>query len=113
MASWLMRELIRSARAQGLKRMEGFVLAQDSSMLNLARHLGFTVCEAPGSPSRLGDRRKHGGELHGQHHGLVGRLTMPLSPRYDDSRTTFADRRPPALRTVQGPRRHASETLVD
>jgi len=47
LASVLMRELIRSARGQGLKRMEGFVLAQNNSMLNLARRLGFTVKQDP------------------------------------------------------------------
>jgi len=47
LASVLMRELIRSARGRRLKRMEGFVLAQNNSMLNLARRLGFTVARHP------------------------------------------------------------------
>jgi RimJ/RimL family protein N-acetyltransferase len=47
LASRLMRELIRAARARGLKHMEGFVLAQNSGMLNLARRLGFTARTAP------------------------------------------------------------------
>src|SRR5262249_559861 len=41
LASRLMRELIQAARVRGLKRMEGFVLAGNSRMLDLARHLGF------------------------------------------------------------------------
>jgi RimJ/RimL family protein N-acetyltransferase len=47
LASRLMRELIQGARERGLKRMEGFVLAGNSSMLNLARRLGFTVDADP------------------------------------------------------------------
>ncbi len=47
LASRLMRELIQVARARGLKRMEGFVLAGNSGMLNLARRLGFTVNTDP------------------------------------------------------------------
>jgi RimJ/RimL family protein N-acetyltransferase len=47
LASRLMRELIQAARVRGLKRMEGFVLATNVSMLNLARRLGFTVNADP------------------------------------------------------------------
>ena len=47
LASVLMSELIRFARGRGLERMEGFVLAQNNSMLNLARRLGFTVKQDP------------------------------------------------------------------
>src|SRR5262249_2022225 len=47
LASRLMRELIQAARVQGLKRMEGFVLARNRRMLDLARHLGFTVVTDP------------------------------------------------------------------
>jgi L-amino acid N-acyltransferase YncA len=43
LASRLMKELIEMARAQGLKRMEGFVLAKNTPMLKLARRLGFEV----------------------------------------------------------------------
>jgi RimJ/RimL family protein N-acetyltransferase len=43
LASRLMRELIQAARIRGLKQIEGFVLAGNSGMLNLARRLGFTV----------------------------------------------------------------------
>jgi RimJ/RimL family protein N-acetyltransferase len=47
LASRLMRELIEGARARGLRQMEGFVLASNSSMLALARRLGFTVKRDP------------------------------------------------------------------
>jgi L-amino acid N-acyltransferase YncA len=47
LASRLMRELIEAARTRGLRRMEGFVLAQNTSMLDLARRLGFTVVTDP------------------------------------------------------------------
>ena len=47
LASRLMRELIPAARARGLTRMEGFVLSANDAMLNLARHLGFTVDTNP------------------------------------------------------------------
>jgi RimJ/RimL family protein N-acetyltransferase len=47
LASRLMRELIQGARARNLKRMEGFVLATNVSMLGLARRLGFTVSTDP------------------------------------------------------------------
>jgi len=43
LGSRLLRELIQAARERGLKQMEGFVLAGNSSMLNLAHRLGFTV----------------------------------------------------------------------
>ena len=47
LASRLMRELIEAARERGLRRMEGFVLAGNTSMLDLARRLGFTVITDP------------------------------------------------------------------
>jgi len=47
LASRLLRELIGAARARGLERMEGFVLAENTAMLNLARRLGFTVTADP------------------------------------------------------------------
>lgn len=47
LASRLMRELIQAARARGLARMEGFVLAGNDGMLKLARRLGFTVGTDP------------------------------------------------------------------
>jgi RimJ/RimL family protein N-acetyltransferase len=47
LASRMMRELIEGARARGLKHMEGFVLAGNGGMLNLARRLDFTVRADP------------------------------------------------------------------
>ena len=47
LASRLMRELIQAARERGLRRIEGFVLATNTSMLDLARRLGFTVITDP------------------------------------------------------------------
>jgi RimJ/RimL family protein N-acetyltransferase len=47
LASRLMRELIQGARLRGVKHMEGFVLARNSGMLNVARRLGFTVHADP------------------------------------------------------------------
>ena len=51
LASRLMRELIRDARAHGLKRMDGFVLASNRPMLELARRLGFSVGPSEEGPS--------------------------------------------------------------
>jgi RimJ/RimL family protein N-acetyltransferase len=51
LASRLMRELIQAARGHGLKRMEGFVLARNSPMLNLARRLGFEVTSSSEGPT--------------------------------------------------------------
>jgi len=42
-----MRALIQGAGVRGLKRMEGFVLAENDRMLALARRLGFTVQTDP------------------------------------------------------------------
>jgi RimJ/RimL family protein N-acetyltransferase len=47
LASRLLRELIQVARSQGVRRLEGFVLAGNSGMLALARRLGFTVDADP------------------------------------------------------------------
>ena len=43
LASRMMRMLITEAAARGLKRMEGHVLADNKSMLDLAQRLGFTI----------------------------------------------------------------------
>ena len=43
----LMKALIESARARGLRQMEGFVLAANNPMLNLAKRLGFSVGPDP------------------------------------------------------------------
>ena len=52
LASRLMKELIRSARARGLKRMEGFILANNTPMRNLAKRLGFESTASNEGPGR-------------------------------------------------------------
>jgi RimJ/RimL family protein N-acetyltransferase len=47
LASRLMRELIEGARVRGIRRMEGFVLAGNRRMLELARRLGFSADADP------------------------------------------------------------------
>jgi acetyltransferase len=47
LARTLMSLLIDAARRRGLKEMEGFVLAENQSMLGLARRLGFTITTDP------------------------------------------------------------------
>jgi len=47
LASTLLAALIKSARARGLKEMEGFVLAMNQPMLRLARRLGFSIAADP------------------------------------------------------------------
>ena len=51
LASMLMGFLIRDARNCGLKRMDGYVLAENGSMLGLARRLGFEVGASEEGPS--------------------------------------------------------------
>jgi L-amino acid N-acyltransferase YncA len=53
LASRLMNELIRSARARGLKGMEGFILAGNTSMRKLAKRLGFEVTASSEGPGVL------------------------------------------------------------
>ena len=50
LASRLLGELIQSARSRGLRCMEGFVLAGNTSMLALARKLGFEVTASDEGP---------------------------------------------------------------
>ena len=47
LATQLMNTLIDAATKRGLQVMEGFVLAENQSMLRLARRLGFTVAPDP------------------------------------------------------------------
>jgi acetyltransferase len=47
LATELMRKLIDAASNRGLKVMEGFVLAENQSMLRLARRLGFSIAPDP------------------------------------------------------------------
>src|SRR5262245_48257125 len=60
LASRLMRELVHAARERGLRRMEGFVLAGNTSMLHLAPRRAFTIITDPndvtGKGVRLGGR---------------------------------------------------------
>jgi acetyltransferase len=51
LASSMLRALIRDARARGLKHMEGYVLAVNRPMLDLARGLGFEVGASDEGPS--------------------------------------------------------------
>ena len=51
LASGMIRTLIRDARSRGLKRMEGYVLAQNRSMLDLARRLRFDVKDSDEGPT--------------------------------------------------------------
>ena len=51
LASSMMRALIRDACARGLKRMEGYVLAVNRPMLDLARRLDFEVGANEEGPS--------------------------------------------------------------
>lgn len=51
LATRLMKALIEDARARGLERMEGYVLASNRPMLELARRLGFTVGPSEEGPS--------------------------------------------------------------
>jgi acetyltransferase len=50
LASCLMQELIRSARARGLKGMEGFILTGNTPMRNLAKRLGFEATASSEGP---------------------------------------------------------------
>jgi acetyltransferase len=50
LASCLMNELIRSARARGLKGMEGFILAGNAPMRKLATRLGFETTASSEGP---------------------------------------------------------------
>jgi GNAT superfamily N-acetyltransferase len=51
LARRLLELLMRSARARGFERMEGFILASNTRMLGLARRLGFVRGESPEGPS--------------------------------------------------------------
>ena len=51
LASSLMRVLIRDACTRGLKRMEGYVLATNLPMLDLARRLDFEIGASEEGPS--------------------------------------------------------------
>jgi len=51
LATALMNALIDAARRQGLREMDGFVLAVNQPMLRLAKRLGFAIAPDPGDGS--------------------------------------------------------------
>jgi len=51
LASRMTKELIRDASARGLKHVDGYVLASNRPMLELARRLGFSVGPSEEGPS--------------------------------------------------------------
>jgi acetyltransferase len=51
LAKRLMNALIREAKARGLKRIEGYVLAANARMLDFCRGLGFAVAASPDDPT--------------------------------------------------------------
>jgi len=53
LATALLRELILRGRAQGLRFIEGYVLARNRAMLECARRLGFEVVTDTGEPGTL------------------------------------------------------------
>ena len=58
LARRLLELLIADARARGFARMEGYILASNTRMLGLARHLGFVVGPSPEDPSLRRVRRE-------------------------------------------------------
>ncbi len=53
LGSALMQWLIGTARAEGLRLLEGRVLAENTGMLALCRELGFTVAPAAGAADQM------------------------------------------------------------
>jgi RimJ/RimL family protein N-acetyltransferase len=53
LATALLKELIGRGRAQGLRLIEGYVLARNRAMLECARRLGFEVVTDAGDPGTL------------------------------------------------------------
>lgn len=51
LARRLLETLMGAARAAGIERMEGYILASNSRMLGLARRLGFERVESPEGPA--------------------------------------------------------------
>ncbi len=51
LARQLLEALMRTARARGLERMEGYILATNTPMLGLAKRLGFAEMESPEGPT--------------------------------------------------------------
>jgi RimJ/RimL family protein N-acetyltransferase len=50
LASFMLKELIRSARERGLKVIEGYILTSNTAMRNLARRLGFAETPSTEGP---------------------------------------------------------------
>jgi L-amino acid N-acyltransferase YncA len=53
LATMLLTELIRRGRAQGLRFIDGFVLARNRAMLECAKRLGFEVMTGTGDPGTV------------------------------------------------------------
>jgi len=51
LARQLLEALMRTARARGFTRMEGYILATNTRMLGLAKRLGFAEMESPEGPT--------------------------------------------------------------
>jgi RimJ/RimL family protein N-acetyltransferase len=51
LARQLLEALMRSARARGFERMEGYILATNPRMLGLAKRLGFAEMASPEGPT--------------------------------------------------------------
>ena len=51
LARQLLETLMRTARARGFERMEGYILATNASMLGLAKRLGFVPAPSPEGPT--------------------------------------------------------------
>ena len=51
LARRLLEMLMEAAQARGYDRMDGFILASNAAMLNLAKRLGFVDVESPEGPS--------------------------------------------------------------
>jgi acetyltransferase len=45
-----MTQLMEAAKARGIKTMEGEILTNNTNMLSLVRHLGFTIRTSPEDP---------------------------------------------------------------
>jgi GNAT superfamily N-acetyltransferase len=57
LARLLLQTLMRTARARGFTRMEGYILATNAAMLGLAKRLGFATIESPDGPTVCRVRR--------------------------------------------------------
>ena len=51
LARQLLETLMRTARARGFERMEGYILATNTRMLGLAKRLGFVNVKSPEGPT--------------------------------------------------------------